>query len=177
MQTVTKPSEGTSDALQVTATPTRRSWWFVGLVAVIALVLGAVGGALLTDGGGDDPAVVSADGGDLTARQEEMVVMVGAYVAAWQATDGDRAASYMGVDGYLEYIGEGWVFSVSDGSLQDRISNGPYSSMRRVGPMVVYGNRVVLFGTVESVGADWLSVIEFTSSGELEIVSESIEHW
>lgn len=178
MQTVPRSSEGQNQTGQDTATPTRRSWWQVGLAVLVALAVGAVGGALLTRGGEDSPYVIRAAGGDLTARQEEMVAMVGDYVAGWQATDGDQVASFMAADGYVEYVREAWVFHVADGSLQDRITNGPYDSLRRTGPMVVYDDRVVIFGTVNTgMLVNWLSVIQFTDTGDVQILSETIDHW
>ncbi len=86
-------------------------------------------------------------------------------VAEWQATDGDRVASYMTPDGELEYLLEGWMFYVADGSLQSRVSGYGLNSVQPVGPMVVADDRVAVFGT-HPLG-DWLTIFHFTSTGEV----------
>ena len=157
--------------------PRTPRWWLLAVVALFALASGAVGGAMLTDGGGGEPDVIRADGGEPTARQQEMARIAQEYGASWQATDGERAASFLTDDGYVEYVEDDWTFYVTDGSLQRRISNGPYSTFQFVGPMVVYDDRVVSFGTVSSYGVNWLSIIHFTENGEVRIKSEHIAHW
>ena len=157
--------------------PRNPRWWLLAVAALCGLALGAVGGALLTDGGGGEPDVIRADGGEPTARQQEMARIAQEYGASWQATDGERAASFMTDDGYVEYVEDDRTFYVTDGSLQRRISNGPYSTFQFVGPMVVYDDRVVSFGAVSSYGVNWLSIIHFTENGEVQIISEHIAHW
>ena len=63
------------------------------------------------------------------------------------------------------------------GSLQSRISNGPYSTFQFVGPMVVYADRVVSLGAVSSYGVNLLSIIHFTENSEVQIISEHSAHW
>ena len=157
--------------------PRTTRWWLLAVVALFAFAFGAVGGALLTDSGGGEHDVIRADGGEPTARQQEMARIAQEYGASWQATDGERAASFMTDDGYVEYVEGDWTFYVTDGSLQQRISNGPYSTFQFVGPMVVYDDRVVSFGMVSSYEVTWLSVIHFTKNGEVKIISEHIAHW
>ncbi|MEE4272834.1 MAG: hypothetical protein V2I67_14265, partial [Thermoanaerobaculales bacterium] len=166
---VTETGQGTGASSQ------RR--WLLFVVAALALALGILVGVVASNRAEDKLDVVRAGGGDLSGRQEEMVEIVEDYIDAWQATDGDQAASFMTDDGSIEYIGEGWVFSVEDRSLQARISNGPYTSLRVLEPMVVHDDRVVLTGEIDSLGLHWSSIIQFTTGGEVEIVSESIEHW
>ncbi len=50
--------------------PRNPRWWLLAVVALFALALGAVGGALLTDGGGGEPDVIRADGGEPTAASK-----------------------------------------------------------------------------------------------------------
>lgn len=157
--------------------PRNPRWWLLAVVALLALTSGAVGAALVANRGGGDPDVIRADGGELTVRQQEMARIAQEYGASWQASDGERAASFMTDDGYVEYVEGGWTFFVTDGSLQERITNGSYSSFEFVGPMVVYDDRVVSFGVVSSFGVAWLSVIHFTGNGEVEIISEHIADW
>ncbi len=166
---VTETGQGTGASSQ------RR--WLLFVVAALALALGILVGVVASNRAEDKSDVVRAGGGDLSGRQEEMVEIVEDYIDAWQATDGDQAASFMTDDGFVEYIGEGWVFSVEDRSLQARISNGPYTSLRVLEPMVVHDDRVVLTGEIDTLGLHWSSIIQFTTGGEVEIVSESIEHW
>ena len=111
---------------------------------------------------------------ELTARQAEMVELADQYVAAWKDTEGQRLETYMVEDGYVEYPEEGWRFSLIDGSLQERVSNGPYDSMENYGPMMVFDDRNVLTGRVNAVGVRWLSVIRFTTAGEVKVVSETL---
>ena len=176
MQTIPQPSDEQRQRSHHRALQ-HPTWWLLAVVALLALALGAVGGALLTDGDGGEPDVLRADGGELTERQQEMVRISREYGASWQATDGERAASYMTDDGYVNYVEGDWTFYVADGSLQDRITNGPYDTFEFVGPMVVYDDRVVSFGTVSGPGVSWLSVIHFTESGDLRIISEHIAYW
>jgi hypothetical protein len=98
----------------------------------------------------------------------------GRYLAAWSATDGERVEPLMIDTGYVEYLEQGWRFDVADGSLQQRISNGPYDSMELFSPMMVYEDRIVVTGSVHAVNVRWLSVIRFTSAGDVKIISESI---
>jgi hypothetical protein len=113
-------------------------------------------------------------GAALSERQREMVSMVEAYGAAWQATDGDGVASFMTTDGYIEYRHDNTIYRVSDGTLQERVTNGPYDTLQTVAPMTVYDNWIVLSGRIDSMSLNWLSVVRFTSSGDVKIMSETI---
>ncbi|MCP3855180.1 MAG: hypothetical protein GY745_10105 [Actinomycetia bacterium] len=77
-------------------------------------------------------------------------------------------------DGFIEYWEQGWVFSVADRSLQDRVTNGLYDTLRTFDPMLVYVDRIVLSGRIESLSLTWLSVVRFTRTGDVRIVSETI---
>lgn len=113
-------------------------------------------------------------GAALSERQREMVIMVESYIAAWQATDGDGVASFMTTDGYIQYRDENTIYSVSDGTLQERVTNGPYGTLRTIAPMTVYDDWIVLSGTIDSMSLNWLSVVRFTSNGDVKIMSETI---
>ena len=144
---------------------------------LLVLVLGGVGGWLIGRSGevaSDVDAYVTPGMETLTGRQPEMVSIVDQYLAAWQDTDGDGVASYMTDDGFIEYWEEGWVFRVADRSLQDRVTDGPYDTLRTFDPMLVYVDRIVLSGRIDSLNLTWLSVVRFTSSGDVRIVSETI---
>jgi hypothetical protein len=171
-------------------------WWIAAVIGVVTLGSGMLIGTLIV--GGDDQGledevaaltferdqlvaemaaqqeryesdVIRAAGGDLTVRQADMVETANDVVAGWQATDGDLVASNMTPDGQLDYLLEGWVFYVSDGSLQDRIGSYGLNSVRPVGPMVVSDDRVAVFGT-HPLG-DWLTIMQFTSTGDIEVIS------
>jgi len=71
-------------------------------------------------------------------------------------------------DGRLEYLLEDWVFYVSDGTLQQRVSSYGVGSVQPVGPMVVSNDRVVVFGT-HPLG-DWLTIFQFTSTSDVEVI-------
>jgi hypothetical protein len=114
------------------------------------------------------------DSEDLSARQQQMLEVLQEYVGAWQAKDGEAAASFMTDDAVFVYYEQDDVYAVRDGSLQARISGGPYTSMRTFEPVMVYDDRIVVTGTVDAVNVRWLSVINFTQSGEVKIETETV---
>ncbi|MGD2043356.1 MAG: hypothetical protein PVJ28_06860 [Acidimicrobiia bacterium] len=114
------------------------------------------------------------DSEDLSARQQQMLEVLQEYVGAWQAKDGEAAASFMTDDAVFVYYEQDEVYAVRDGSLQARISGGPYTSMRTFEPVMVYDDRIVVTGTVDAVNVRWLSVINFTQSGEVKIETETV---
>ncbi len=141
------------------------------LILLLALVVPTVG----CDSGNDASAdEVTVNGAEITDRQRDMLDIVDGYVAAWSATDGDAVASFMTPDAYIEYPERDEVFLVSDGTLQERVSNGPYATLHAHAPAVVYDDRVVLMGRIDALDLDWLSVIRFTTSDPPLIVSETI---
>ena len=108
----------------------------------------------------------------LTPRQAEMIDVLEGYLAAWKARDGDLAATYMTDDAVFEYHEQGDSYPVADGSLQARISAGPYDTMRFFEPTMVYGNRIALTGTVDAVGVRWMSIIRFTEDGDEVLIDK-----
>ena len=167
-------TSGVRSGLEQPATAQRRFGALFLTVAALVVGLGVgllIGTAL--DGGSDSDYVV-AGAGQLTDRQTLMVEVVEQYGDAWRATDGERVASFMTEDAYVEYPEEGWRFEVADGSVQDRVMNGPYASLEEFSPMMVFDDRIVLTGRVGSVSVRWLSVLHFTSTGDVKIISETL---
>ena len=122
---------------------------------------------------GDAP-YVHPGGGELSARQIDMLEVLAGYGEAWKAKEGDLLATYMTEDAVVEYDEQDATYAVADGSLQSRVTNGPYDTMRTFEPKMVYDNRIVHTGTVEAVGVQWVAVIRFTRSGEVLIDKETI---
>lgn len=120
---------------------------------------------------------VSPGTDELTDRQTEMLRVAEEYVAAWSATDGEAVASFMTDHGVVEYPEDDLSFSVTDGSVQDRVTNGPYDTLHTFDPKLIYGDRIVLTGRIDSLDLAWLSILDFTRTGEVEIVSETIYYW
>lgn len=143
----------------------------ITVILLLALVLPTIG----CDSSNDvSPDAVTVNGTEITDRQRDMLDIVDEYVAAWSATDGDAVASFMSPDAYVEYPERNEVFLVSDGTLQERVANGPYATLQAHAPALVYGDRVVLMGRIDALDLDWLSVIRFTASDPPLIVSETL---
>jgi hypothetical protein len=121
-----------------------------------------------------EPEYIVPGGAALSERQRDMVSMVEEYLAAWQATDGEGVASFMTAYGYIEYPHDDTIYRVSDGTLQERVTNGPYDTLQTVAPMTVYDNWIVASGRIDSMSLNWLSVVRFTPSGDVKIMSETI---
>lgn len=122
---------------------------------------------------GDAP-YVHPGSGELSARQIDMLEVLAGYGAAWKAKDGDLLATYMTEDAVVEYDEQDATYAVADGSLQTRVANGPYDTMRTFEPKMIYDNRIIHTGTVDAVGVRWVAVIRFTRSGEVLIDKETI---
>ena len=80
-----------------------RNWMVVSAVLGLAVV-GLVAWIIAS---GDDAST------DLTAAQEQMIVTIDQYIAAWNAGDGAAADEVMDPNGYLEDVGGRWY--VADG--------------------------------------------------------------
>jgi hypothetical protein len=119
-------------------------------------------------------AVVAGD--ELTERQLEMVDVTQQYVEAFIAKDGEAVASFMAPDGYLALptLGD-QVLRAEDGTLQEWVEDLGMIPNELNQPIVVRGDQVVLTGHLDALDADWMMVIEFTSSGEVKIASDT--HW
>ena len=155
-----------------------RHWpWLLTIVASAATGV-LIGWAAF--GNGDTPesepsrTYVTPEAEELTPRQTEMVAVMEQYMAAWKTTDGQQLETLMVDDGYVEYAEEGWRFDLEDGALQARVTNGPYDSIENYDPMLVYEDRIVLTGRVNSVEVAWLSVVRFTTTGDVKVIHETI---
>jgi hypothetical protein len=163
-------------------THTRSVGRAIVLVVVMALLAGAgfaVGWSMRsTDEASTTSYVFGGSvvaGDELTDREQEMVEMTEQYVAAFIAQDGDAVASLMVPDGYLAMptLGSKVVRS-SDGSLQEWVEGLGRIPNELHDPIAVDGSQVVLTGRLEEA-FDWMIILEFTDSGEVQIVSDT--HW
>ena len=118
-------------------------------------------------------AVVS--GSDLTERQLEMVEVAERYVNAWIEKNGDDVASFMVPSGFVDLATLGnRTVRADDGTLQDWVESTGQIPNELNDPIIVEDNRVVLIGQgLENL--DWMISIEFTTSGDVMIVSDT--HW
>ncbi len=149
-----------------------RPWVIASVVAALALVVGLGVGFLL--GGSDDPAstdLVAVDGAELTDRQEQMEAIVDEYVAAWQEGDGDTLAAMFTDDGSLEVFGT--EYPVEGGALAGYVDTHRTPTLETLEPVLIDDNRMLMFH--RGVGMGTLTdVIDFTSTGEVLIVSHEI---
>lgn len=159
-----------------------RPSWVVGGVVVIMLLgvgLGLGIGRLAQESADSESSYVAGNtvvsGNDLTERQLEMVDVAERYVDAWIEKNGDAVASFMVPSGLVDLptLGNRTV-RADDGTLQDWVENFGQIPNELNDPIIVEDNRVVLIGQgLENV--DWMISIEFTTSGDVMIVSDT--HW
>lgn len=110
-------------------------------------------------------------GGQLTARQEEMVALItGPWAEAWQAADGEAVASLFTPDGVMYDIGGGDVLTVADGTIEAFARQ--WSGLRHRSGMLVHGDRVI--AVVQLAGREVGAIIEFTGSGDLLVESNAM---
>lgn len=148
---------------------TRRGLVLV-LVAVLALVLGGVGGWMIRGDDASTSDVVLAGGGDLTARQEQMLDLVRDAEEAWQAGDVDAVLAMFAPNGRFEAFDA--VYRVSDGSLASYIERGEWGSLGVYEPVLVRDDTMLTFH--EFGGRLYSEEFTFTPDGELLIVSHVI---
>ena len=140
------------------------------LVAVVALLLGVLGGWLLR-GSDSDPDAVVAGGGDLSERQEEMLDMFADYTEAVLANDGAAV-----VDMFVPYgtwsgdVGE--PLYVEDGSLEEFVNSFSFTAPLFLAPILVDGERLLYVH--DYTGASYYDVVTFTATGDLAIVDHRI---
>ena len=139
------------------------------LVAVLALILGAVGGWFARGSDGDS-AILLAGEGDLTERQEQMVDVYEEAEAAWRAGDGEAVAALFTDNGSGRFLGA--TYRVDDGSLGRYVESGMWNSLDVLEPVLVKGNTMLNFHTYR--GDTYTNVVEFTAQGELLMVSHTI---
>ena len=164
-----------------------REWHFrpfrvvVGVVVIMLLGLGlGLGiGRWAQEGADSESSFVARNtaflGNDLTERQLEMVEVAERYVDAWIEKNGDAVASFMVPSGFVDLATLGnRTVRADDGTLQDWVENFGQIPNGLNDPIIVEDNRVVLVGQgLENVG--WMISIEFTTSGDVMIVSDT--HW
>ncbi|MDY7103812.1 MAG: hypothetical protein S0880_21725 [Actinomycetota bacterium] len=179
MKTFDRDVRDVPTATMTTEAPTatrRRHGLVLGLVAVLALVLGVAGGWLLLGSSDDDPSAIRMGSGDLTARQEQLVDVAEAYNAAWHTGDPADVLA-LAPNGRFEIHQGGSagtvVFTAADGTLANYVeSGGTWDEMSAPGQMIVADDLVVspfVFDGVERV-----SVFHFTSGDDPVILLHEV---
>jgi hypothetical protein len=146
----------------------RRAWWLVAIVAVLALGIGLAVGWLVAPSG-DEPAYL-ADGGKLSARQEQMVDLTNEAVKGWRSGDADAVLATFTPSAILTWGAQ--QFRADDGTFASFVSRG-WASLEVLEPMLVDGNRVTFFYTHGS--GRYLGAMEFTTTGEVLATEQWID--
>lgn len=139
------------------------------LVAVLALILGLVGG-WFARGSDGDAEILLAGQGELTERQEQMLDLVRDYEAAWHSGDGEAVAAFYTDRGFADMGGT--IYRVDDGGLQGFVDSSTWASLDVLEPMLVKGDTVLNFHSY--TGGTYVNVTEFTNEGELLIVTHTV---
>ena len=146
---------------------TRRTWWRLAAVAVLALAAGLVVGRWTAPS--DEPAYL-AGGGALSDRQEQMVDVVDEIEQAWRSGDAEAVSAAFVPAGYATYGGE--TYRIDDGTLATYVTGGDWSSLTVLEPVLVDGNTVTFSYTVN--GTHYLGSVEFTETGDVLAVHHKI---
>jgi hypothetical protein len=169
------------EASEVRGWHVRPSWVVGGMVVIMLLGVGlGVGLGRSTQETADlESSFVARNtvvlGNDLSERQLEMVEVAEQYVDAWIEKNGDAVASFMVPSGYVDLATLGnRTVRADDGTLQDWVENLGQIPNELNDPIIVEDNRVVLIGYGPE-NVDWMISIEFTTSGDVMIVSDT--HW
>lgn len=178
MKTMERPVSG---RLPSTAEHRIRRTWLSAVVAVVAaFALGLAGGWALFSGDDEaaEPEAVLAGGGELTARQQDMVAMVEDYYAAWAAGDGEAVEAMFVTGGTLRLgpVGVGWdnamvLSAYEEGAIATFVeeSAGTFSEPdmpRPKAPLVVDMNWVINYSDADGTSID---VFQFNAVGDLGI--------
>lgn len=146
------------------------------LTAIVAAAVGLLAGFLLWDSDGGEPDAVVVGGGELTARQEEMLELIDDYELAWRNGDGEAVAALFTEQGVLDVIGT--EVPIEGGALADYVDGHPAPTLEVLEPALVSGDRLV---NLHRIGAEgvvgpgrYSNVFEFTSEGEVLIVSHDL---
>lgn len=147
---------------------TRRTWWLLAAVAVLALAAGLVIGRATAPS--DEPAYL-AGGGALSDRQEQMVDVLDEVEQAWRAGDAEAlSAAFVptgsATDGNASY-------RIDDGALATYVTGGDWSSLTVLEPVLVDGNTVTFYYTVN--GTPYLGSVVFTGTGDVLAVHHKID--
>ncbi|MFW2381707.1 MAG: nuclear transport factor 2 family protein [Acidimicrobiales bacterium] len=153
----------------VSEAPTRRglSKGLVAMMVVLGMAAGLFVGFLLWGNDGDRTDPIVAGGGDLTARQEQMVEVQGDYVDAWIKGDGAAAAALFTPDGRIEFWGK--EYRVDDGTLESYVDRMPARTLKVLEPMVIEGDTILSFHTLGASTRE--DNLQFTRTGEVLIRS------
>ena len=159
METVERPVQATED----TAQHDRRPLTIV-LVAIIALLLGGLGGWLIrgSDDGGTDDAIEVVTG-ELTDRQQEMLRVADEHYAAFVAGDGEALTAL--------YVPQGVMGDVraDDGTMAAAFEGlAPPGRMEMLPPALVFEDnmvRVINWGSTYGIVGHL-----FTTSGDVLII-------
>ena len=99
------------------------------LAALVALLVGALGGWFLARSFDDKPTNVVAGHVALTDRQREMIRVEEAYVKAWQANDVDAVLALYTPNGTLNLVPGSGDYRVDDGTLAAYVRSGDWSGL------------------------------------------------
>lgn len=168
MTTLERPRERIETTHAASPQRSSRTGLILAIVAALALALGGLAGWMIR--GGDDPGVVLAGEGELTARQEQMFDMVRESELAWQRGDADAVTALFTPTGVFEALGT--TYRVDDGSLATFVDNGEWASLDVFEPMLVNGNELFSFHRYR--GQVYSDTVTFTTTGDLLIVSHVI---
>lgn len=160
----------------VTTRPDRHSLVVV-LVAVVALVVGALGGWMLrgSDDGTDDAIEVAS--GELTERQTEMLRIADEHYIAFTAGDGEKLTDLYVPQGTLVFHSDSGAPSdidrADDGTMAAMFEGqAPPGRMEMMAPALVFGENV---SQVSNRGPGYGTILhQFTTSGEVLIVNSQI---
>lgn len=123
---------------------TRRSPWSIAIIAMLVLAAGVAIGWMVR-GDSDDGtavAVVAADGGELTAEQEQMWGMLQQYVDELRNGDFEAAESLFFNDGGIRVV-DG--FDVPYGEFVAMLADAPWEIDRMLDTALVHEDRIVFF--------------------------------
>ncbi len=144
-----------------------RSSALLVVVAAVALVLGALGGWFVR--GDDDVGTgVAIGGGELTARQEEMLDIVDGLGRAWLADDADAVVSYFAPGGVAVVLGN----RMNLDELHAFVERGSWSGLELHEPVLVGKNSVAQFH--EYGGGELCDIYEFTTGDEPMLMRHTI---
>ena len=172
MQPSTNEVREREEAHATPAEPSRQGWnsALVATGVVLALAAGFLIGFLLwgTDGDSTDPIV--AGGGELTARQEQMVEVYDDYVAAWKSGDSDAITALFTPNGTFEIFGT--TYRVEDGTLASYVERMPVPTIEMLQPLLVHRDTILDFHRLG--GSNREDVVQFTRTGEVLITSHVV---
>jgi hypothetical protein len=145
-------------------------WWLVAALMLFAAAIGVAAGFWWGNSGDETPRVVTAQGVELSDRQQQMVDLMDEYEAAWRSGDVAAFEALVTTDfRYIESADSDYpdVYLWSDGSFQDRVSGGLYSSIEVYEPYLVHEDLVAAGGDFGMV------IIEFRPGMPLAIQSHT----